>query len=311
METMTASQQAQELQWAMAFACVAEQGSFTRAAEVLGVSKALLSKQVAQLERRLDAQLLYRTTRRLDLTEAGRLYLAHCRDWLARVAAARQALGELRSEIGGTLRITAPSSFGGVFMAEALLAFRERYPAICIELDLGATPRDLEAEGFDLAIRANLPPPEHLVSRPLVEIRDWLVASPQFLARHPPLETPDQLAGLPCIANQRFRHAREWSFSRGGQLHTVAVPSPISSNDYYLIRNLALNHGGIARLPAYLASPDVASGRLVRVLPDCQLQGMRLSLMYPQRLPQPAKLLALLDFLQEWFADPRQAAMLA
>ncbi|WP_211233951.1 LysR family transcriptional regulator [Chitinilyticum litopenaei] len=307
---MTPGQQAQELQWAMAFASVAEQRSFTRAAEQLGVSKALLSKQVRQLELRLATQLLYRTTRRLDLTEAGKLYLQHCRDWLARVDAARQALAAMREEIGGKLRITAPNSFGGVFMAEALLAFRERFPGIEVELDLGATLRDLEAEGFDLAIRANLPPPEHLISRPLAEMHDWLVASPGFLAGHPPVTSPEQLARLPCIANSRFAQSTRWLLNRDGLLSSIDVQSPISSNDYYLIRNLALHGGGIARLPAYLASADVAAGRLIRLLPDCRLQGMQLYLLYPQRQPQPAKLLALVDFLRDWFAAPEQAAML-
>ncbi|WP_051278908.1 LysR family transcriptional regulator [Chitinilyticum aquatile] len=310
MDTIELHQHAQQLQWAMSFVNVIEHGSFTAAAGALGVSKALLSKQLRQLESALGTQLLFRSTRRLNLTPAGSLYLSHCHDWLARVRAASSAVAELRAEVSGHLRITVPTSFGGVFMAQALLAFRERYPLVTVDVDLSTTARDLEAEGFDLAIRANLAPPGHLVCRPLAEIHDWLVASPDWLQNHAAITQPETLAELPCIANSRFSQAQDWTFSHAGELSSVRIPSPIRCNDYYLIRNLALNGGGIARLPAYLVGQDVADGRLQRLLPDYTLQGMQLYLVYPQQLPQPARLQALVEFLLGWFAAPEQARLL-
>ncbi|WP_410499850.1 LysR family transcriptional regulator [Chitinibacter sp. S2-10] len=298
--------------WAMAFSAVMAYGSFTAAAGAMGVSKALLSKQVQQLERALGTQLLYRTTRRLNLTEAGQLYLAHCHDWQARMQAAGQALLEQRQAVAGHLRITVPTSFGGVFMAKALMAFRAQYPLVTIELDLSAMPRDLEADGFDLAIRSNLAPPERLISRPLALVHDWLLASPEFLAGLPAeIDNPAQLAGQPCLMNSHFAQADRWELIGDGELHVAHISAPFRANDYGLLRNFALQGAGIARLPSYLAGNDVEHGRLIRVLPQYRLRGQSIYLVYPQRLPQPAKVSALVGFLQDWFAAPEQAAMLA
>ena len=310
MKTIDLASEAQQLQWAMAFVAVVEQGSFTAAADSLQVSKSLLSKQLRQLEAALGAQLLYRTTRRLLLTEAGELYLSHCRDWLQRVQAARQALAELREDIAGSLRLTVPTSFGGVFMAQAMLALRAKYPALQVELELSSHTRDLEADGFDLAIRANIPPPERLVARPLAEVADWLVAAPAYLAARGIPQQPAELATHDCLCNSHFVHGRHWVFQRDGELQTVDVRAPIAVNDYNLIRNLALQSAGIARLPAYLVGGDVVAGRLQRLLPGYRSGGQRLYLVYPQRLPQPAKQRVLVAFLLQWFAAPEQAALL-
>jgi DNA-binding transcriptional LysR family regulator len=301
----------QQWPWAMAFAAVVEYGGFTAAAEVLGVSKALLSKQVQQLERSLGTQLLYRTTRKLHLTEAGQLYLAHCRDWQTRLQAANVELAEQGQQVSGHLRLTVPTSFGGVFMATALMAFRRQYPQITVELDLSTVPRDLEAEGYDLAIRANLPPPERLICRPLALVHDWLVASPECLAQQAAIIQPQDLAQVPCLLNMHFPQAQIWELSRDGQLQHVSVQAPFQANDYALIRNFALLGAGVARLPGYLVGADVAAARLIRVLPDYQLRGLAMYMIYPQRLPQPAKVRALVDFLAQWFAAPAQARLLS
>ncbi len=295
--------------WAMAFAAVMSHGSFTAAANALGVSKALLSKQVQQLERALGTQLLYRTTRRLNLTEAGKVYLAHCQDWQLRMQAANQALQEHGQTVAGHLRLTVPTSFGGVFMAKALMDFREQYPHVTVELDLSTTPRDLEADGYDLAIRANLAPPERLVSRPLALVYDWLLATPAFLAKYPPLTHPEQLTRLPCIINMHFAQPQRWELSRSGELYVAEVSAPYQANDYGLLRNFALQGAGVVRLPSYLAAADVENHRLQRVLPEYQLHGQAMYMIYPQRLPQPAKVRALVDFLLSWFAKPEQVKM--
>ncbi|WP_432722631.1 LysR family transcriptional regulator [Jeongeupia wiesaeckerbachi] len=299
----------QQLQWAMSFAAVVEHGSFTRAADALGVSTALVSRQVGQLEALLGTPLLYRTTRRLNLTEAGQVYFAHCRNWPQWVGAAAQAVRELRDEVAGTVRMTVPTSFGSAFMAQALLAFRARYPQVSVELDLSREPRDLEADGFDLAIRSNLAAPERLVSRPLSLVRDWVVASPALLGNAPP-QTPAELADWPCLANQFFRDATHWVFSRDELPYAVDIVPVLQSNNFDMLRNLALAGGGIARLPSYLAAADVEAGRLVLLLPDYRLPALPFYLVYPQRLPQPAKVRAVIDFLLDWFARPQQAVLL-
>ncbi|XZG70711.1 LysR substrate-binding domain-containing protein [Chitinibacteraceae bacterium HSL-7] len=307
METIDLGDHAQTLTRAMAFAAVVEQGSFTRAAEHLQVSKALLSRQVRELEARLGSQLLFRTTRRLHLTEAGALYLEHCRDWMSRLDAAQRAVEQLRGEVSGTLRITVPGSFGSAVMVDALLAFRARYPLVELELDLSSSPRDLEAEHFDLAIRANLDAPANLICRPLAELSDWLVARPDWLAAQTSINAPADLLAVDCLYNANIGDSANWTLSRGTQRERIRVRAPLRCNDYYLIRNFALAGAGVARLPPYLAAPDVDSGRLVRVLPEYRLSGMTLSLLYPQRLPQPAKVDALVRFLLDWFAAPERS----
>lgn len=308
METISSA--GQQMQWAIAFAAVAEHGSFTAAAAALACSKALVSKQVAQLEALLGTQLLYRSTRKLSLTEAGQLYLAHCRDWGAGLSAARQAIAELGRAVAGTVRLTVPTSFGGVFMADALAALHERHPGLQIELDLSREVRDLEADGFDAAIRSHLPPPERLVARPLAMAQDWLVAAPELVAHLGVPQHPADLTAWPCLANSFFRQDLPWPLSRGGILHSAAGPVALRANDYQLLRNLALRGSGALRIPAYLVAADVAGGRLQRLLPDYQLPAQPLYLIYPQRLPQPAKVRALVDFLTDWFRQPQQAERL-
>ncbi|WP_246038475.1 LysR family transcriptional regulator [Chitiniphilus eburneus] len=300
----------QQLQWAVTFATVVAQGSFTRAAEALGCTKAAVSKRITQLEAALGTQLLYRTTRRLALTEAGRVYLTHCGDWPERVAAAQRAVAEVGGKVAGTVRLSVPTSFGGVFMARALLAFREHCPEVAVELDLSAIPRDLEAEGYDLAIRLNLAPPERLVSRPLAVLRDWVVASPAAVATHGLPAQPAALADWPCLTNHHFREPEHWAFERDGTLLAVNVTGPWRANDYSLLRNLALGGAGAARVPSYLVAADVAEGRLLRLLPAFDLPAQPMYFVYPRRLPQPAKVRVLIDFLADWFAQPAQAALL-
>ncbi|GAA5785303.1 LysR family transcriptional regulator [Chitiniphilus shinanonensis] len=310
METIALDHLEQQLQWAVTFATVVAQGSFTRAAEALGCTKAAASKRVSQLEAALGTQLLYRTTRRLALTEAGRVYLAHCGDWPERVAAAQRAVAEVGGKVAGTVRLSVPTSFGGVFMARALLAFRECHPEVAVELDLSAIPRDLEAEGYDLAIRLNLAPPERQVSRPLAVVRDWVVASPAAVARHGLPPQPSALADWPCLVNHHFREPAHWAFERDGALLTVTVDGPWRANDFSLLRNLALADAGAARVPSYLVAADVAAGALVRLLPEFELPALPMYFVYPRRLPQPAKVRALIDFLADWFAQPAQQALL-
>ncbi|MFC4159740.1 LysR family transcriptional regulator [Chitinimonas lacunae] len=290
--------------WAMAFLQVVEQGGFTAAAAQAGLSKTQLSKQVAQLERSLGAQLLYRTTRSLRPTEAGLVYLDYCRRLRATWQESEQALAGLREEVTGRLRITAPTSFGPYFMAEMLMAFRQRYPLVELSLDLDRTPVDLVAQGFDLALRLSRGIDERLVARPLGVLRDWVVASPQLLIGRDYPERPAALAGWPCLVNSHFKEPNRWLFSRDGEPHPVEVQAWFAVNDYMMMRQLALLHAGVTRLPSYLVERDVAEGRLVRLLEGFELPSLPLYLAYPYRQPQPPKLRALVAFIEDWFADP-------
>ncbi|AMC36145.1 LysR family transcriptional regulator [Janthinobacterium sp. B9-8] len=293
----------QQVIWANTFTCVAEQGSFTRAAEILGCSKSYASKQVSQLENLLGVDLFFRTTRKLNLTEAGKVYLVHCQSWQAQVSAARQAVLVLREEVAGLLRITVPTSFGGVFMSQILIALREQYPRLEVELDVSREPRDLEADGYDLAVRSGYLGHERLVSKPLVSAQLCLVASPTCIASSPELVSPSDLLTWPCLANSHFRDPCHWVFNRGKELHSVDIKAELRISDYGLLRNLALDGAGAVCLPYYLIAGDLASGQLQQLLTEFSLPAQSLYLVYPQRLPQPAKLRVLIDFLSDWFAN--------
>ncbi|QBC43427.1 LysR family transcriptional regulator [Iodobacter fluviatilis] len=300
----------QQVIWANTFACVAKEGSFTRAAEILGCSKSYASRQVSQLENLLEVDLFYRTTRKLNLTEAGRVYLAHCQSWQQQVFAAQQAVVDLRTEVAGLLRITVPTSFGGVFMAQFLLDLQQRYPRLEVELDVSREPRDLEHDGYDLAVRSGYLGHERLVSKPLAVAELCLVASAERIAASSPLSSPADLQGWACLANYHFKDPCHWAFSRGKELHAVDIKADLRVCDYGLLRNLALAGAGAACLPHYLIAADLASRQLQLLLPDFSLPAQSLYLVYPQRLPQPAKQRALIDFFCAWFAQPERGALL-
>ncbi|WP_257457986.1 LysR family transcriptional regulator [Archangium lipolyticum] len=294
----------------LAFVTVAELGSFTRAAEKLGCSKAHASEQVAELERALGVQLLHRTTRRLTLTEAGRLYLEYCRQLREVLLEAERAVSATTSEVGGRLRITAPTSFGEIFLPELVLAFQGAYPNVEVEIDLSVLRRDLVADGYDVALRTTRALEEHLVARPLGVVREVVVASPAFLAAHGPLDTPSALARVPCILNPHFRDDALWLFERDGRTETATVGGRLRINLYSAIRRAALAGAGVVRLPLFQVREDLESGALVRLCPGYELVAMPLYLLYPSRRHLPLRTRVFIDFLLRWFEAPERRALL-
>lgn len=288
----------------MAFLATVEHGSFTKGAEALNCSKSYLSKQVSQLEKALGVQLLFRTTRRVTLTEAGQTYLNYCRKLKQTLEEAERTVSCLRQEISGLVRLTVPTTFGSIYMADLLLAFRERYPAVEIDLDLSREQRDLIAGGFDVAIRSSSTLDERLIAKPLGTRNDWLVASPATVQRWGAPAAPQDLTDKPCIANHHATGDIKWLFEGESGQHEVMVKSWLNINDYPLILRVVLADGGFAKLPRYLVEPDVVSGKLLRVLNNYELPQYPLFLVFPQRLPQPPKVRALIDFIDTWFNPP-------
>jgi DNA-binding transcriptional LysR family regulator len=295
---------------ALSFAEVAEAGSFTAAAERLGRSKAHLSKQVAQLEQALGVQLLFRTTRKLTLTDTGRLYLDYCRQLRETLLESERAVSATREEAAGTLRVTAPTSFGDAFLLDLLIDFRAAQPQLQVEVDLCTQRRDLIADGYDFAIRATRTLEDHLVARALGVIRDLPVASPTLIARHAMPQLPADLAALPAILNSHFRDDPEWVLLRGGDAQAVRVGGNFSVNHFGMIRSAAIKGLGIARLPHYLVADALADGRLVRLLPDWEFAPTPVYLVHPQRRHQPYRNRVFAEFVRDWLADPGKSAVL-
>lgn len=286
------------------FMTVADAGSFTAAAERLGCSKAQASKLVSALERALGVQLLMRTTRTLALTEAGRTYLEHCRRLREALVDGERAVSAVSREISGTLRVTAPPSFGEAFLRELLMAFQARHPQLRIALDLSIEHQDLLSKSFDFAFRATRMPDESLVSRTLALGSDVVVASPAYLQTCGELHKPADLAGVECLLSAHPRNATEWVFMRSGEAIVVDVNGRFVVNHFGVLRDAAIAGAGVAKLPAYLAADAIARGTLVRLLPDYDTEPTPLCLVYPQRRFMPHRNRAFRDFVHEWFADP-------
>ncbi len=289
---------------ALALLAVAEAGGFTRAAERLGLSKAQVSKQVSALEAALGVKLLHRTTRRVALTDAGRLYLDFARQARHALDDGDRAVSAVRTEVDGLLRLTAPTSFGDGFLADLLADFRARHPAVRLDVDLSIGTRDLVGEGYDFALRMARTLDPALVARPLGVMREIVVASPDYLARRAPqgIQAPGQLSALEALRNNHFHDEGRWLLQRGGESIAVPVQGGLAINHFVGIRRAVLRGQGIARLPRYLVSDEIARGGLVHLLPEWQLPPTPVALVYPSRKHLPQRSQVFRDFVVDWIA---------
>lgn len=291
------------------FVAVVEAGSFVGAGEALRMSKAAVSRAVHELETRLGARLLQRTTRRLSLTEAGRAYYASSKQILADLDEADGAVGAVTGQLLGTIRINAPVSFGVLHLAPLWASFLARHPGV--ELDVTLTDRmvDLVEEGYDLAIRITRLQDSSLVSRLLATTRIVLCAAPDYLARR---GTPQNLADLAAhdvIGYHYWQGGNVWRFvGPDGAEKEVLTRPRLRANNGDTCRAVALAGGGIVLQPTFLVGDDLASGRLQRVLPDYVGPAVGVHALYPSRKHLSVKLRALLDHLADAFATVPWAA---
>jgi DNA-binding transcriptional LysR family regulator len=294
----------------LCFAAVADRGSFTAAAAALGCSKAHVSRQVAELERALGAQLLLRTTRRLSLTPLGHRYAEHAARLRAVYDEAQQVIAAERDEVRGLLRITSATTFGEVFLVDLIHAFQQRYPQVEVELDTSIQTHDLLDGRYDFAFRLSRTLEERLVARAVGLIREVPVASPALLAAQGMPRRPADLAPLPALRNSHFRDDPEWVFVRGRESETVRLHSPLAINNFSALQRAAERGVGIARLPQYLVHEAVDAGRLQRLLPDWDLAQQPIYLVHPQRRHPTRLQAAFRAFALAWFAAPERQALL-
>lgn len=287
------------------FARVAELGSFSRAAERLGLPKSTVSRRVSELEQRVGERLLLRTTRRQTLTEFGAQLLEHARQVVAEVDAV-QALSEYRqSAPGGRLRVSMPSDFANLLLVEALAAFVELHPGIQLELDLSPRRVDLLGEGFDLAIRVGeLASDSLLAARRLSELSTGLYASPRYLADYGNPRTPEDLMQHRAVRLQAGNgEPVPWLLTSGDARWEGLPPGRVTANSpEFLIRILGAG-AGIAAVPDDFAIGFVRNGTLQRVLPAWRLPSAVVSAVFPGRRLMPAKTRAFIDMLQTFFGS--------
>lgn len=292
---------------ALALLTVVETGSFTRAAERLGVSKAQVSKQVSALEAGLGVKLLHRTTRRIVVTEAGQRYLEYARQARDALGDGDRAVSAVRTEVEGLIRLTAPTSMGDAFLVDLLADFRALYPAVQFDVDLSIEKRDLFGESFDFAIRLTRTLDPNLVARPLGLMREVIVASPDYLAAKAPngVRSPFDLTSLETLRNRNFRDEGKWLLRRGAETLAVPINGKLALNHFIGLKRAAILGQGIARLPHYLAKEDLSNGILAAILPDWELPTTPVALVYVSSVHMPRRLRAFRDFTIEWLARNR------
>lgn len=284
------------------FLALAEAGSFTAAADRLGCNKSKISLAIKRLEQRLGVALFVRTTRQVQLTQAGERLQASLAPLMGELD---EVLGELETDqqaLAGELRITAPEDFAAQVLAPAVVAFQQQHPQLVIELRSGDSVSDMVREGIDLAIRLGWLKDSSLRSTRLGEFEQLLVAAPGLLSRHGPVDHPDALSQWPWIALSPLSSPLTWTFSRGAARHTVRMQSHLKANATAVIKQLLLQQAGISVLVDSSVAAELESGELVRMLPDWQLPRGGIHAVFPPGRHTPAKVRAFVDFLRDYLA---------
>ena len=283
----------------LVFARVAELGSFSRAAERLGLPKSTVSRRLAGLEQRLGERLLLRTTRRQTLTEFGSQLLEHARQVAAEVDAVTALSEHRRAAPGGRLRVSMPSDIANLLLADALAAFVALYPAIALELDLSARRVDLLGEGYDVALRmGELPDDALLAARRLAVFPAGLYAAPGYLAEHGEPQEPADLARHDALRQLRGNgEPAAWTLVQGEQRWHGVPAGRAAANSPELLIRLARAGAGIAAVPEHFAAPDVRQGRLRRVLPRWCLPSATAWAVFAGGSLMPAKTRVFIDML--------------
>ena len=291
------------------FVEVAERGSLTAAAEALEMSRAMVTRYLAEVERWLGARLLHRTTRRISLTGPGEAALLRFRQMLAIGDELRGELATDNPEPHGLLRVTASVSFGQIHLAAAVAEFVKRHPLTRVELLLVDRVVNLVEERVDIAVRISRAIDPSLIARPLAPCRSVLCAAPAYLAERGTPATADALAAHNCLTHH-YVGKSVWHLQREGRKIAVAVGGNISANEASLLLEAVRAGAGIAMLPTYQIAPLLRSGELIEVLPDYEVEELGIHAVYASRRQLPTIMRSFLDFLVERFSSPRFLASL-
>ena len=284
------------------FARIVERGSLSAAALDLGMSKSLVSRRLGQLEDRLGARLVNRTTRRLALTDIGREFNERARRVLLEADEAEACAHEASGELRGRLRMAAPVSFGYLHLAAALAGFLAEHPKVEVELELNDRFVDLVGEGYDLGIRSGQLEDSSLVVRPIASARIQLAAAPAYIARHGAPETPNELARHVCLVYGNQPAGRVWRFRVKDKWITPAIRPQLVANNGDVLCRAAVEGLGIVALPSFILGTAIAAGSLRLLLPELPMPEQPIQAIYPGGRPVPQRLRGFIDFIASYFA---------
>ena len=281
---------------------VVDKGGFARAARSLGVPKSRLSRHVAALEARLGVRLVNRSTRRFVVTEIGQQVYQHATAMLTEADAALEVVEFARAEPCGTIRASCPVALAQSALAPLLPAFLERFPAIRMELHVSNRRVDVLAESLDVALRVRTQPTgeDGLVMRTFREVDEFVVATPTYLGRSPPLNEPVELKAHTTLDYAGEFDRRPWQLT-GPQGQSVAVEHQprIVCHDFVVLREAAVAGLGVARIPESIVREDLKSGTLKRVLPEWRIPQGIVHVVFPTRRGMLPAVRAFIDFLAE------------
>ncbi len=283
-----------------AFVEIVDQGSLTAAGAARGQSLPTMVRILAALEAELGATLLKRTTRRMSLTEEGRVYLERCRRILADVAEAEALVGEGTGtgELRGPLRVTSPVVFGQMHFAPLLIEFSKEHPLVRVELVLLDRIVDLVEEGLDAAVRIALLPDSSLIATPIGRVRRVVVASPELLDRVGIPESPTRLQALPCIGFDGVSAGKTWRFRSGTREIAVPVSGSFATNQVAAALAACEAGLGFGAFLSYQVEPALRSGRLAEVLADFEPPPIPVSLVHPEARLMTSRLRRFLDWMK-------------
>lgn len=290
------------LTYLQTFLVVAEELSFTKAAEILDVSKGLVSRHVVRLEETLGAKLFHRTTRSISLTEVGAELYIKAKQIKLLATEAEMRVNDMTQEAAGDLQVTSPIEFGRALCRHVIPRFRQDYPKVNLVLDFGPMKKKIEAGDFDVAFRAYETLPNDVVAKDLGCIRNVLVCSREYMEVNR-LAVIDDLHRCDCILNSQNERWNQLELVKNEQAYNLEVSGSISVNTYSATLELALQGMGMASLPYYQVEALIETGDLVHAFPDWSVKAQKLSLIYAQRRVTPKKLVVFNLAVMQWLAS--------
>lgn len=291
------------------FVEVAKRKNFSHAAEALNIPASTLSRRVTDLETHIGMKLLTRTTRRIELTEAGLMYFERCRPIIEEISVAHDHLLDMAAQPKGRLRVSMPASLAQLFLPPVIQSFRSQYPDIECDFELNMQPIDPISNPFDLVLRFGQQPDSNLVARQIVLMEHRLYASPRYLSLHGTPRTPADLGHHECLRPAMNDAYSYWVLHSGDKVERIGVSGRLAANNVGMLARLASQGLGIAPLLFFEAiGQPIHNKGLVPVLPDWALTPIPLFALLPSRTI-PAKTRAFLDFIQPRLTDPRSWAV--
>lgn len=290
----------------MIFAQVVSSGSFSRAAEEMGMSKSSVSKKVSYLEDRLGVRLLNRTTRKLSLTEIGQVFYERCARIMSEAEEAELAITRLQDEARGHLRLSAPVSFGIRHLGTPLAEFMRQYPDVTLDVALNDRFVDIVDEGYDLAIRIGQLPDSSLIAKKIGESRMICAASKDYWDQKGRPAHPDDLLRHDCISYSLSRLAGQWLFNDTSKPHPVRLKAKIEVNNGDIACEMAANGAGVVMSPAFICGHLIAEGQLESVLEDFECEPINIYAVYPHNRHLSAKVRLFVDYLKGWLERSRR-----